>query len=83
MFVWHPVSEVARFSLITSRRTLAHGANLDRGGSGLPNRAFHDLARCSCVGAAQAVWILASVEASERRERGLTLIHEMYRKLPT
>ena len=83
VFVWHPISEVARFSLITSGEHLRLARTSIEAHQVYPTAHFTVL-RGALVGAAQAIWGLAAAEASsERRERGLTLIHEMYRKLRT
>lgn len=55
-------------------------SHLDRSGSGLSQRSLHVL-RGALVGASQSVWILASPDRVERRERGLTLIGERYQRL--
>lgn len=80
LFPWHPISEAARLSLITSREHLRLARTAIEAGQVYPSAHFTVL-RGALVGAAQAVWILAPKDAAERQERGLTLIGEMYAEL--
>lgn len=80
VFTWHPISEAARLSLITSGEHLRLARTALRARQVYPSAHFTVL-RGALVGASQAVWILAEEDAAERQERGLTLINEMYCQL--
>lgn len=82
VFSWHPISEAARLSLITSGEHLRLARTAIEARQVYPSAHF-TVIRGALVGAAQAVWILAAEDAAERQERGLTLIDEMYRQLQT
>jgi hypothetical protein len=80
VFSWHPISEAARLSLITSGEHLRLARTALEARQVYPSAHFTVL-RGALVGASQAVWILAAEDAAERQERGLTLIDEMYQQL--
>lgn len=80
VFKWHPISESVRLSLVTSGEHLRLARDAIESGQVYPSAHFTVL-RGALVGAAQAVWILAPETGTERQQRGLTLLAEMYKQL--
>ena len=76
----HPISEVARLSLVVSGEHMRLARDAIEAGQLYPSAHFTTL-RGALVGAAQAVWILAPGDSATRRDRGLTVIAEMYTQL--
>lgn len=80
VFRWHRISEAVRLSLITSGEHLRLARTSLEAKQVYPTAHFTVL-RGALVGAAQAVWVLCADDAAERRERGLTVVAEMYGQL--
>ncbi|SIR79423.1 hypothetical protein [Microbacterium sp. RURRCA19A] len=80
IFEWMPISEVVRLSLVASGEHLRLALDAVKAEQLYPSSHFTVL-RGALVGASQAVWILAPDEQVARRERGLTVIAEMYAQM--
>lgn len=80
IFAHHPISEVARLSLVLSGEHLRLARDSLQAGEGYPSAHFTVL-RGALVGAAQGVWVLSPGHRDERRERGLAVIAEIYVQL--
>lgn len=80
LFRWHRISEAVRLSLMTGGEHLRLARTALEAKQVYPTAHFTVL-RGALVGAAQAVWGLSVDDTAERRERGLTLIAEMYAQL--
>lgn len=80
IFRWHPISEAARLSLMTSGEHLRLARDAIEADQAYPSAHFTVL-RGSLVGAAQAVWVLAPDKPTTRQQRGLTLVAEMCKQL--
>ena len=79
VFPNHRISEVVRASLAISGEILRLAADAIHRGNLYPSAHFTAL-RSALVGACQAVWILAPGDAPTRRNRGLSVIDEAYRR---
>lgn len=79
VFPNHRISEVVRASLAISGENLRLAADAIHRGNLYPSAHFTAL-RGAIVGACQAVWILAPDDALTRRNRGLSVIDEAYRR---
>lgn len=75
-----PISEVVRLSLVASGEHLRLALDAVKAKQLYPSSHFTVL-RGALVGASQAVWILTPDEQPTRRERGLTVIAEMYAQM--
>ncbi|MDI9891706.1 hypothetical protein [Microbacterium sp. IEGM 1404] len=75
-----PISEVVRYSLASSGEHLRLALDAVRAKQLYPSSHFTVL-RGALVGASQAVWVLAPDERGTRRDRGLTVIAEMYAQM--
>lgn len=82
-FSRHPISEIARLSLVTAGEHLRLASAVIEGSHQVFPSAHFTVMRGALVGAAQAVWALGASEAELRQDRGLSLIGEMYAKLGT
>lgn len=80
VFPHHPVSEVARISLIAAGEHLRLARDALQAGEGYPSAHFTVL-RSAFVGAAQGVWVLSPEDRKTRRARGLTVVAEIYHQL--
>lgn len=80
VFPRHPISEVARTSLMLASEHLRLARDSIDAGQWYPSAHFTVL-RSALVGAAQGVWILGSDDRAERRERGLTVLAEIHAKM--
>lgn len=80
VFPRHPISEVARTSLLLAGEHLRLARDAVEIGQVYPSAHF-TLLRGGLVGAAQAVWVLSPAERAERRERGLTMLTEMHTQM--
>lgn len=74
------ISQLARMSLVLSGEHLRLALDALRAQQIYPSSHFTVL-RGGLVGASQAVWILIPENRDERRERGLTVLAEMYRQM--
>ncbi|MFT3834395.1 MAG: hypothetical protein QM711_13905 [Micropruina sp.] len=79
VFPYHRISEVVRTSLAISGESLRLATDAIHRGNLYPSAHFTAL-RSALVGACQAVWILAPGDAPTRRNRGLSVIDEAYRR---
>lgn len=79
VFPFHRISEVARTSLVISGENLRMAIDAIHQENLYPNAHFTPL-RSALVGACQAVWILAPDDQTVRRDRGLCVIDELYRR---
>ncbi len=79
VFPYHRISEVVRASLAISGENLRMAADAIHRGNLYPSAHFTAL-RSALVGACQAVWILAPDAETTRRDRGLCVIDESYRR---
>lgn len=79
VFPNHRISEVVRASLAISGENLRMATDAIHRGNLYPSAHFTAL-RSALVGACQAVWILAPDDAVTRRNRGLSVIDEAYRR---
>src|SRR5665647_1555533 len=77
VFPRHPISEVARMSLVSAGEHLRMARDAIEAGRLYPSAHF-TLLRGGLVGAAQAVWVLGPDDHAERQERGLTVLAEMH-----
>ncbi|QDO89989.1 hypothetical protein FNH13_18055 [Ornithinimicrobium ciconiae] len=80
VFPRHPISEVARTSLMLSGEHLRLARDAFEAGQLYPSAHFTVL-RGALVGAAQGVWVLSPEDREERRERGLTVLTEMHTQM--
>jgi hypothetical protein len=83
LFTWHPISEIARLSLVAAGEHLRLASAVVEDSHQVFPSAHFTVMRGALVGAAQAVWILGASEAEVRQDRGLCIIGEMYAKLGT
>lgn len=74
------ISQLARMSLVLSGEHLRLALDAVRAGQLYPSSHFTVL-RGALVGASQGVWILSPDDREERRERGLTVLTELYKEL--
>jgi hypothetical protein len=74
------ISQLARMSLVLAGEHLRLALDAINAKQLYPSSHFTVL-RGGLVGAAQAVWMLAPEERAQRRERGLTVLTEMYAQL--
>lgn len=74
------ISEVARMSLNSAGEHLRLARDGIRQGQLYPSAHYTSL-RGAFVGACQAVWILSPNDSTDRQQRGLTAISEVYRQL--
>lgn len=74
------ISQLARMSLVLSGEHMRLALHALRAQQIYPSAHFTVL-RGALVGASQAVWILMPEHRDERRERGLTVLAEMYRQM--
>jgi len=74
------ISQLARLSLVTAGEHLRLALDAIKAKQLYPSSHFTAL-RGALVGASQAVWILAPEDRAERRERGLTVLTEMYAQM--
>jgi pentatricopeptide repeat protein len=74
------ISQLARMSLVLSGEHLRLALDALRAKQLYPSSHFTVL-RGALVGAAQGVWILSPADRAERRERGLTVLAEMYSQM--
>lgn len=74
------ISQLARMSLIPAGEHLRLALDAIRAKQLYPSSHFTVL-RGALVGASQAVWILGPEDRDERRERGLTVLTEMYEQM--
>lgn len=79
LFPHHRISEVIRTSLAISGENLRMALDAIHRQNLYPSAHFTTL-RAALVGASQAVWILAPDVADTRRDRGLCVIDEAYRR---
>lgn len=79
-FPWHRISEAARLSLVLAGEHLRLAMTAIEADEWYPSAHFTVL-RGALVGGAQAVWMLGPGDPSERQERGLMVIGEMYQQL--
>lgn len=79
VFPYHRISEVVRASLAISGENLRLAADAIHRRNLYPSAHFAAL-RSALVGACQAVWILAPEHETTRRDRGLSVIDESYRR---
>jgi hypothetical protein len=80
VFPRHPISEVARMSLVLAGEHLRLARDAIEAGQLYPSAHF-TLLRGGLVGAAQAVWVLGPAERAKRQERGLTVLSEMHTQM--
>lgn len=80
VFPRHPISEVARTSLLLAGEHLRLARDAVEVGQLYPSAHF-TLLRGGLVGAAQAVWVLSPAERATRQERGLTVLAEMHKQM--
>ena len=71
------ISQLARLCLLPAGEHLRLALDAIKAGQLYPSSHFTVL-RGALVGASQAVWILAPEDRAVRRERGLTIVTEMY-----
>lgn len=76
------ISQIARLSLVAAGEHLRLALDAIHSRQLYPSSHFTVL-RGALVGASQAVWILGPEERDVRRERGLTVLTEMYAQLDT
>lgn len=74
------ISQLARMSLIPSGEHLRLALDAIKARQ-LYSSSHFTVLRGALVGASQAVWILAPEDRDERRERGLTVLTEMYEQM--
>lgn len=74
------ISQLARMSLTAAGEHLRLALDAIKAGQLYPSSHFTVL-RGALVGASQAVWILAPPDRDTRRERGLTVLAEMYAQM--
>ena len=74
------ISQLARLSLVTAGEHLRLALDAIKAKQLYPTSHFTAL-RGALVGGSQAVWILAPEDRAVRRERGLTVLAEMYAQL--
>lgn len=74
------ISQLARMSLVLSGEHLRLALDAVHAKQLYPSSHFTVL-RGALVGASQGVWILGPNDRGERRERGLTVVTEMYKEL--
>lgn len=74
------ISQLARMSLVSSGEHLRLALDALHRNQLYPSSHFTVL-RGALVGASQGVWILSPDDRRQRRERGLTVLAEMYRQL--
>lgn len=74
------ISQLARMSLVLSGEHLRLALDAVRANQLYPSSHFTVL-RGALVGASQGVWILSPDDRDERRERGLTVLTEMYKQM--
>lgn len=74
------ISQLARMSLVLAGEHLRLALDAIKAKQLYPSSHFTVL-RGALVGASQAVWILAPEDRALRRERGLTVVNEMYMQL--
>lgn len=74
------ISQLARMSLVLSGDHLRLALGALQANQAYPSSHFTVL-RGALVGASQGVWILSPDERGERRERGLTVLAEMYSQM--
>jgi dsDNA-binding SOS-regulon protein len=74
------ISQLARLSLVTAGEHLRLALDAIKAEQLYPSSHFTVL-RGALVGASQAVWILAPEDRAVRRERGLTVLTEMYTQM--
>lgn len=82
IFPFYPVSEIARYSLLSAGEHLRL-ARLGIDARQLYPSAHSTVLRGALVGAAQGVWILGSEDGSHRQQRGLTVLTEIYKQNAT
>ncbi|MDN3477968.1 hypothetical protein [Curtobacterium sp. APC 4022] len=75
-----PISQLARMSLVAAGEHLRLALDAVKAKQLYPSSHFTVL-RGALVGASQAVWILAPEDRAARRERGLTVLSEMYAQM--
>jgi len=80
VFPRHPISEVARMSLVLAGEHLRLARDAIEAGQLYPSAHF-TLLRGGLVGAAQAVWVLGPADRAERQERGLTVLTAMHTQM--
>lgn len=80
VFPRHPISEVARTSLVLAGEHLRLARVSIEAGQLYPSAHFTVL-RGGLIGAAQAVWVLSPEERVTRQERGLTVLSEMHKQM--
>ena len=80
VFPRHPISEVARTSLVSAGEHLRLARDAIEAGKLYPSAHF-TLLRGALVGAAQGVWVLGPDERAKRQERGLTVLTEMHTQM--
>jgi hypothetical protein len=74
------ISQLTRMSLVLSGEHLRLALDAVRANQLYPSSHFTVL-RGALVGASQGVWILSPADRGERRERGLTILTELYKEL--
>ena len=74
------IGQLARMSLVLSGEHLRLALDAVRAKQLYPSSHFTVL-RGALVGASQGVWILSPVDRDKRRERGLTVLAEMYNQM--
>lgn len=80
IFARMAISQLARLSLVAAGEHLRLALDAIKAKQLYPSSHFTAL-RGALVGACQAVWILAPEDRAVRRERGLTVLTEMYEQL--